>query len=219
MLNLTRSELTKLRTTAAPWWTSGLIIAAGALVGFAFGGGQGFWMPASTIILSVGLAISPLVIVQSAMAVATEYRYGIPSVTYRITPARWKVALVKLVASAVLSAGCAFLAEALAFSLADAPRADLGRLPLVAAAVTLLTQGVAWLLRNTAGAVTTVLALQFVLEAVVRMTPGEGIDRYTPFFNVSTFLFNGSWSSLGIVTAWAAVAWVAGVVLLELRDA
>ena len=91
----------------------------------------------------------------------------------------------------------------------------------------MLTQGVGWIVRNTAGTVTLVFAFQFVVETIVGFIPGIGRDiaQYLPFSNYYAFVTNAPaqhdnvWVSYGIFLAWAVVAWVAGVVLLHRRDA
>ncbi|QPK83047.1 ABC transporter permease [Corynebacterium qintianiae] len=241
MLNLFPAEWTKLRSTASFFWTTGLILAAAAGFAaiFAAPAGGGMYIPI-TVIMTVGMISAIIVIVQAAMVVTTEYRFGVQATNFRLAPQRWQVALAKLLLYAALAAATVFLASVLAFTLGDALASvpanwtsnaatlrALWALPLGAALLVMFTHGVGWIVRNTAGTVTLVFAMQFVAETVIGFIPrvGRDIVGYMPFSNLFAFMFNtptqnhGVWASLGIFAAWALAAWVVGVVLLHRRDA
>ncbi|EEI18016.1 chloride channel protein [Corynebacterium lipophiloflavum] len=239
MLNLVRAEFTKLRSTASFYWTTGLILAIAAGFATAFAAPAGAVYFPITVVMAVSMISAIIVIVQAAMVVTTEYRFGLQSTNFRLAPRRWQVAVAKLVLYAVLAALTVLVALIIAFVLADA-LADvpanwtsnpatlraLWAVPLATATLTMLTQGVGWIVRNTAGTVTLVFAFQFVVETIVGFIPGIGRDiaQYLPFSNYYAFVTNAPaqhddvWVSYGIFLAWAVVAWVVGVVLLHRRD-
>ncbi len=241
MPNLFFSEWTKLRSTASFWWTSGLLV----LIPVALAGLLASSVPyfsAVPVVMLTAVTTSIIVTVQAAMAVTTDYRYGLPATTFRLTPVRWRVAAVKFLLYAAVAALLTCLALVVSYTLGGAvagggsvfgwasdPAATraLWALPLAAAGVALLSQGLGWLTRNTAGAITLVFALEFVLESVVGLLPklGEHVARYTPFSNLYAFMFNapaGGFTvaeSFGVFLMWALGLWIAGLVVLELRDA
>lgn len=243
MLNLFPAEWTKLRSTASFWWTSGIMLVFGALFGALFGSTSRIsgmpYVPA-TVTATVALTAGIVVMVQASMAVTTEYRFGIPATNFRIAPQRWQVAVVKLLLSAILAALVTFLALVIAFAVGDATAAvganwtqnkavhrALWAVPLGMALITLLQQGVGWIVRNTAGAVVAGMGMMLLVENLVGLIPryGTEISKYVPFYNLLAFMTNqpnGHWSvgaSLGIFAVWAVALWVIGVLTLEARDA
>lgn len=239
MLNLVASEWTKLRSTASIYWTTGLIVAIAAGFAAVFAAPVGGMYLPITVIMVVGMISAIIVTVQAAMVVTTEYRFGVQSTNFRLSPQRWQVALAKLLLYAVIAAAAVFVALAVAFALGDAlaqvpanwttnpaTTRALWAVPLAMSVLVMFTQGVGWMVRNTAGAITLVFAFQFVAETVVGFIPriGRDVVQYMPFTNLFAFMFNtptqhhGLWASLGIVAAWAAAAWVIGIVLLHRRD-
>ncbi|WP_156784100.1 hypothetical protein [Corynebacterium timonense] len=107
MLNLFASEWTKLRTTASLWWTSGLIIAVPAAITAMMASADSefglVYVPLS-VVMTVTLIAVVILTVQAAMTVTTEYRFGVPATTYRLTPTRWAVGATKLVLYALIAA-------------------------------------------------------------------------------------------------------------------
>ncbi|QYH19179.1 ABC transporter permease [Corynebacterium aquatimens] len=243
MLNQIRAEWTKLRSTASFWWTSGVMIALGAMYGALFAwtsqlGGMPY-IPLA-VVASVALTTAIVVVVQQSMIVTTEYRFGIPATNFRLRPQRWQVAVAKLLLGAVLVALLTVVTLVVAFTVGDltaavsadwtsnpATKRALWALPLGMALLTMFVQGVGWLVRNTAGSVVIGLAMMLVIEAIAGLVPkiGQDLVSYLPFNNLLAFMTNqptAYWelgTSLGIFAAWAVAAWVAGVVALHLRDA
>lgn len=251
-INTVASEWTKLRTTASFWWTTALFIffALGwaALTGFstieAEGGFPTLW--ASSIVVVVYLLGFAVLMIQSVMLVTTEYRYNLQSATYLATPRRWTVALAKLLLFATFAAALTFLSVIAAFYVAkwtapesaaalfqpfqdDRARDILWIYPASAAAVVLLSQGVSYLLRQTAGSVSFMLIWFLALEQIFRLIPRIGSDvvGYLPFENLNAFinrtdLQNIPWDSDGsgaYFFLWAVVIWLTGVLVLHRRDA
>lgn len=239
MLNLIKAEWTKLRSTASIYWTTGLIlaIAAGFAAVFAAPVG-GLYLPL-TVIMVVGMISAIIVTVQAAMVVTTEYRFGVQGTNFRLVPQRWRLATAKLLLYALLAAVIVFLALVIAFTLGDAlaqvpanwttnpaTTRALWAVPLGTAVLVMFAQGVGWIVRNTAGAITLVFAFQFVAETVVGFIPriGATLVQYMPFTNFYAFIYNspikqhGVGVSFAIFAAWALLAWVVGVALLHKRD-
>ena len=243
MLNQFPAEWTKLRSTASFWWTTGITIVLGALYGGLFGwSAQLSGMPylPITVVASVALTTAIVIVVQQSMIVTTEYRFGIPATNFRLRPRRWQVGVVKLVLGALLAALITLAATVVAFVVGDllapvpadwptnpAAQRALWALPLGMAVLTMLMQGIGWLVRNTAGAVVIGLSMMLILETIISLFPKFGADvaKYLPFGNLIAFMTNQPtphWSlstSLLIAVAWAAGVWIAGIVALTARDA
>ncbi|AQQ16128.1 ABC-2 family transporter protein [Corynebacterium glaucum] len=243
MLNQFPAEWTKLRSTASFWWTTGLIIAFGALFGALFGWSarlsNQLYVP-TLVVAVVALTTIIIVIVQQSMIVTTEYRYGIQATNFRLRPKRWEVAVVKLLLGALIVAVASVIAVVAGFVLGDliapvaadwktgeATQRALWAVPLGMVLLTLFVQGVGWLTRNTTASVVIGLGMMFVIETIVALLPkiGQDVVKYMPFSNLMGFMNNQAaegmtvWQSLGIFAAWAVVVWVLGVVSLTVRDA
>lgn len=251
-LNTLAAEFTKLRTTASFWWTTalfiGLALGWAALTGTttmeAEGGFPTLW--ASSTVAAVYLIGFPVLMIQSIMLVTTEYRYQLQSATFLATPRRWTVALAKLLLYAAFAAALTFLVVVAAFFIAKAlappaaaamfepfrdPAAQeiMWVYPAAAAMIVMISQGVALLLRQTAGTVALMLIWFMGLEQIFRLVPkvGHDIVRYLPFQNLDAFVNDFAldgvpWDVHGsgaFFLAWAVVAWVSGVVVLQRRDA
>ena len=186
------------------------------------------------------MTIGIVVIVQAAMTVTTEYRFGIPATNFRLTPQRWRVALAKVVVGVVGVVVATLLAVVVAFILADlttavpagwttnsATQRALWAVPLGMALLTLFTQGVGWIVRNTSAAIVIGLSMMLLLETIVGFIPkyGQDVAKFLPFNNLIAFMMNQPtqhWelgASLGIFAVWAVALWVIGVLLTEARDA
>jgi ABC-2 type transport system permease protein len=193
------------------------------------------------------------VVVLAVLAITNEYDTGMIQTTLAATPRRSMVVVSKatVVTATVLAAGAVGVLGSLlaartilpgngftpangypSLSLADGPtlRAAIGTV-LYLGLVALLSLGVGTAVRDTAGAVTTVLTLlygfpvvaAFVtdpawherLQRLAPMTAGlavqatRGLDR----------LPVGPWAGLGVLAAYAGSALLLGAVLFELRDA
>jgi ABC-2 type transport system permease protein len=250
-LHTLAAEFTKLRTTASFWWTTalfiGLALGWAALTGSttmeAEGGFPTLW--ASSTVTAVYLIGFPVLMIQSIMLVTTEYRYQLQSATFLATPRRWTVALAKLLLYAAYAAALTFLVVVAAFFLArslappsaaalfepfrdGAAQKIMWVYPVAAMMVVMLSQGVALLLRQTAGTVALMLIWFMGLEQIFRLVPkvGHEIVGYLPFENLRAFvddfaLEGVAWEVRGsgaFFLLWAVVVWAAGVVALQRRD-
>ena len=244
------SEWTKLRTTASLWWTTVLFIVFG--VGFigVFAvlakKNQEADVPAvmaasdaASGIQQIGLII---LIIQAIMVVTSEYRFNFIATTFQTTPNRTYVAFIKWLVYAVFTAILTFLCLVASLSIVKGILPDspfkltdddavrlMWALPLEAVLVVTFAMAVAWLVRQTAGAVSIVLIWYLALESLLVYMPkvGPKIHGYLPFVNLNAFYdktdvpdiawgYNGS---LLYFVAWAVGLFVIGVVLLNRRDA
>lgn len=243
MHNLIQAEWTKLRTTASFFWTTGITLVISALYGLLFGyASRTSGMPYAplTVIASVATTIAIIVIVQAAMTVTTEYRYGIPATNFRVVAQRWQLAVAKVLLGAALAAVVTLIGLVIAFILGDltasvpanwttnpATQRALWAVPLGMALITMFTQGVGWLVRNTSGTIVACISMMLLVETIVGFIPRFGADvaKFLPFGNLTSFMVNqpnGHWGlgvSLLVFAVWAVGLWIAGLVALESRDA
>lgn len=246
-VNTIISEAIKLFTTKSIWWTSALFIAFSLGVAALMGSfTEGMPLTPQNAVVGVYMFGFIIIAVQAVMVITSEYRHKYQSITYLATPRRWTVAVAKLLLYAVIAAlltlvvlvACYLLAEALVspevgaafdpFGSEDGQRL-IWAYPLMAALITLFAQGIALLLRQTAGAVTLVLMWYLALEDIIGILPKVGADirNYLPFNNLHAFVSGTpipdiAWGVGGsglYFLLWAVVIWVAGVVLLQKRDA
>ncbi|WPF65897.1 MULTISPECIES: multidrug ABC transporter permease [unclassified Corynebacterium] len=252
LLNTYRAEYLKLRSTASLWWTSAVFLFLGLIVPVGFGattaanptGMEGYEAMVTPDLLLGGLVVAclPVVVVQAAMTVSTEYRFGGQALTLLATPSRIVVAVAKWLAYAVHIAVLTLLVVLVAYAVGGAlipgltptsffedghALTFLWTTPLSMVLLTTLTQGIALMVRNTAGAVVLVLAWMMVLEGAVSMLPkiGAKVAEYLPFQHFQAFLGQipaGDWGVMhsGLYFAlWAVGIWGLGFALFARRDA
>ncbi|MBC3185741.1 hypothetical protein H7347_03985 [Corynebacterium sp. zg-331] len=246
-----RAEYLKLRTTASLWWSSLIFVVLGLLVPIAMGTRwathpedlEAYGPPTPDTILSgLFVACLPVVVVQAAMTVSTEYRFGGQTVTLLATPRRVVVAAAKLLAYVVHVVVLAAVVVLVAYLLTGVlvpgmspasfltdreALAYLWSVPLGMALLTAFTQGIAMLVRNTAGTAVLVLAWMWVLEEAVGVLPtiGVRVADYLPFRNLLAFVTQMPVGDGGVIGSglyfalWAAAIWGLGVALFHRRDA
>ncbi|MGP6174688.1 multidrug ABC transporter permease [Corynebacterium sp. A21] len=247
-LNTLSSEWIKLRTTKSFWWTSALFIffsvgIAALMGGFSEAGGT---PPPDLIVTGLYMFGFIVIAVQAIMVVTSEYRHKYQSVTYLATPKRWTVAVAKLLLYMVIAMVLTLITVVLCFLVAgwllpsemsasydpfgsESGQRILWIYPVMAAMMVIFSQGIALLLRQTAGAVTLVLMWFLALEEIIGFLPkiGENIKNYLPFGNLNAFVADFAipdfhWGATGsglYFLAWAVVIWLVGVIVLQRRDA
>ena len=130
MVNLIKSELIKLRSTKALWWTSGLILFFS--LGFALlnGGMTGSLLTSEEakkdpeLYMSVAAGIGSdmglsgflsfgmmIVMIQAVMLVTTEYGANTSKTTLLATPTRWQVPIAKFLVYGVIASVLAFISN------------------------------------------------------------------------------------------------------------
>lgn len=189
----------------------------------------------------------PVLLIQAIMVVTTEYRYGLQATVYMANPRRWQVPIAKFVLYAVTAAILVFLAVVGAYAIgsafgaedvsqgydpfgSDAGKRGMWVYPLAAVLLALFGQGLGLLLRQTAGTVAISLILYLGIDGLLMLLPkfGEKIVNFAPFTAFQRWTadmapppeapFDSVTGYLVVFIVWAAVLWIAGVVLLQKRD-
>jgi ABC-type transport system involved in multi-copper enzyme maturation permease subunit len=250
------SEWTKLRTLRSTVYA--LLAAVAFLIGFAIlvpSVVTAHWPPrdpqdALTFdpvgVSLVGGFFAQLAIgVLGVLIMTGEYATGMIRATLAAVPTRlpvlWAKALVYGITSLVLSTIAAIIAFFIGQAILSSKhiettwgsphvaRAVFGS-ALYLAGVGLLGLGLGALLRNTAGAISTLFALLFVVPVVVHFLPSswsDAISKYLPS-NAGQVITNsrsldphslGAWTGLGVFFLYALVALVLASIALLRRDA
>ena len=254
MINTLRSEWTKLTTTTALYWTTFLLVALSLLIAGIMGKNvqpdpTAYNIPilyardAVNGIFIFGLFITSI---QAIMTVTAEYRHNYQSVTFLGTPNRILVAITKWILYGFFAAFLTFITVILCFYMAKAMASDVASstlrvwqddnairfmwaYPLIMFLVVTLSQGVAWLLRQTAGAVAIMSLWILVLENLLSLIPkvGKKIALYGPIMNMQAFatrtdIVDAPWDYNGSIiyfAAWAFGFFILGTAVLRVRDA
>lgn len=252
--DVVRSEWTKLRTVRSTYFALGaavvLIVGLGALISFEIGShyarhaNSANFDPTSRSLASVTfgqLAIGVL----GVLVISSEYSSGMIRTTLQAMPRRgWLLAAKALVFAAVafvvgeVSTFAAFFVGQPLLKAGPAPYATIGQ-PGVARAVFaaglyialtgLLALGIAVLLRHTAGAITVVVALYFVLPGVANALPTswqQPVEEFLPSGagrSMSSVIhqahFLTAWPAFGVLCIYVAVVMAAAALSLKRRDA
>jgi ABC-2 type transport system permease protein len=253
------AEWTKLRTVSGPAWlllgVVTLTIAVSAAATGATHCPQNLTCPVDTTKLSLtGIQFGQAVVaILAVLAFCNEYSTGMIRVTLAAMPRRHTV----LAAKAILIAGLVLVAGAVAvfgsvlaghlilpghgFTAARGfPPVWLSYGPTLRAAcgsvlyltlIALLSLGVAVIVRDSAVAIGTVLALLYLFPIVLAFIGNEHwqlrLERWTPTIAGLTIqdttglrgLPITPWGGLGVLAIWAGAALLAGTLALRLRDA
>jgi ABC-2 type transport system permease protein len=201
-----------------------------------------------------GLAAGQAVVaVLALLAMTNEYSTRMICTTLMTDARRVRVLLCKagVVTAAVLAAGALGVAASMLagrvilsgngftaangyspLSLADQPtlRAAAGSV-LYLGLIALLSIGIGTIVRDTAGAVTTVMAVLYLAPLATALTSDpqwrERLNRFAPTNAGQAIqatveldqLPIGPWAGLGVLAGWAGAATVLGALLFKLRDA
>ncbi|HJP73144.1 MAG TPA: ABC transporter permease [Pseudonocardiaceae bacterium] len=190
-----------------------------------------------------GYTIAQLIVgVLGVLVVTGEYGTGMVRASLSAVPKRLPVVWAKMVVFAGITFVVTTVASLLAFFIGQAIlnsqgigttigapgvlRAVIG-MGLYLTGVGLLGVGLGWIIRNTAGAVSTVLGLLLVLPGIVEALPaswGEHIAPYLPSVAGHEIALVhpgmlGPWAGFGVLIGYVAVAAGIGAYLLERRDA
>ncbi len=201
---------------------------------------------AGSTVAGVNIAGFLVVIIQAVMMFTTEFRFGYQQQGFLATPKRWVVAVAKWLLYLIIAMALTFITVLLCFYVAKALASDLAsstldvwnddqakrimwQYPLAAALLVTFSSGIALLLRQTAGAITLILMWQLAIEDLLSFLPkiGEPVAKYGPFTNLRAFItdyqsVDPGWSAAmaGVYFGvWALVLFIAGIVVLEKRDA
>lgn len=253
------SEWTKLMSTKAIYWTTALFLFFGmgfaAIYGLdvpedpvvlALTGMKLRLIRAHSVVVGVAGVSMFVLIIQAIMVVTGEYRHNYQSVTFLITPNRSKVVVTKWLLYSLFGAVLTFITVVLSFYMTkqvagseispslmvwsdDSARHIMWGYPLAAVLLVTLSQGVSWLLRQTAGAIALMGVWFLALENLLGLLPkvGEYISKYGPMKNLNAFLMKtpiadipwGLNGSIVYFAVWAFAIFIAGAVMVKVRDA
>jgi ABC-2 type transport system permease protein len=253
LMGAVRSEITKIRSVRSTYWTLLALVVVtvgfGALAswGVATHGHPGPGFDATQQSLS-GLYISQLIMgVLGVLVITAEYSTGMIRTTLMTMPHRGTViaakalvfAVVAFVTGLITCLASFFLGQALMSShhisttigQPQVLRAVIGG-ALFLTACGLLAFGIGLLLRHTAGAISAVVALLFVLSILVNFLPQSWqvhIDKWVPAVAGmqvwTTVTAHGGdptfapWTGFAVFCGYAAIAVIAGALLFRKRDA
>jgi ABC-2 type transport system permease protein len=249
-----RSEFTKIRSVRSTYWTllalAVVTIGFGALAswGVATHGHAGPGFDPTQQSLS-GLYISQLIMgVLGVLVITSEYSTGMIRTTLSTMPHRGTVIAAKAVVFTVVAFVTGLVASFASFFLGQALmsshhisttigqphvlRAVIGG-ALFLTACGLLAFGIGLLLRHTAGAISTVVALLFVLSLLINFLPQSWqvhVDKWVPAIAggqiwTTVAVPRGAnpmfapWTGFAVFCGYAAVAVIVGAVLFRKRDA
>ncbi|WP_144128337.1 ABC transporter permease [Catellatospora sichuanensis] len=262
MTRTLHAEWTKLRTVPSTGWLLLAAVTATVLVGYAATGTldiqhcQAPWCYEDTTKLSlVGVRLGQAaIVILAVLAVTPEYGTKMIKTTLAATPDRLTVLASKLIVVTgvtLVAAVVGVLGSLLAartvlpgngftsangyppLSLGDdlTMRAAVGTV-LYLALIAVLGVGVGVLVRDTAGAVTTVLMLLYASPVLALLVSDprwqHRIHRYSPMDagltiqttrDIATTTHIGAWAGLGMLAAYAAAALVAAALVFRVRDA
>jgi ABC-2 type transport system permease protein len=247
-----RSEFTKIRSVRSTYWTLlGMIVVSigfGILASYAAtrnNQGPGFDPTAQSL---GGLYISQLIIAALGVLVITsEYSTRMIGTTLTALPRRGTVIAAKMIVFAVVAfvssliicfasfwAGQAIMSSHHIGTTLSQPgvlRAVIGG-ALFLTACGLLAFGIGLLLRHTAGAISTVVALLFVVSILIHLLPDTWqvhVDKWMPAIagsqiwsvvpSAGRFPNFAPWTGFAVLCGYAAIAIAAGVILFRRRNA
>lgn len=252
-----RSEFTKLRSVRSTYWTLLALLVVSLGLGAAISGGSaadlnahpgdkaGF--DATQVSLIAFFELGQLVIaVLGALAITSEYSTGMIRTSLTAQPRRGVVYAAKaivftavtLVVSLVLAFVAFFLGQALlsgtgvsaTLSGTNVLRAIIGS-ALFVTLVALIAFGIGAILRHTAGAITTVIGVMFIIPILMQFLPHTwrwDIMRFFPDAAgqvISVTVGDGNehlwspWGQFAVTAVYAAVVVGAGAYLFRKRDA
>jgi ABC-2 type transport system permease protein len=249
-----RSEITKIRSVRSTYWTLLALVVVtvgfGALAswGIASHGHPGPNFNAAAQSLS-GLYISQLIIgVLGVLVITAEYSTGMIRTTLMTMPHRGTVIAAKAVVFGVVAFVTGLITCLASFFLGQALMSShhisttLGQPhvlreviggALFLTACGLLAFGIGLLLRHTAGAISTVVGLLFVLSILINFIPQSWqnhVAKWIPadagvqIWSTATTARGGTpmfapWTGFAVFCGYAAIALIAGIVLFRKRDA
>ncbi|MBT2231858.1 ABC transporter permease subunit [Nonomuraea sp. NEAU-A123] len=246
MMDILRSEWTKIRSVRSTVWTlavtAALMLGFAALIGAAAKSTADGPIPgdqAVTMSLGGSMLAALSMATLGVLVISSEYRTGGIRTSFMAVPQRMRLltgkivvfVAISLVVCLVASAGAIGVGVAIfqppSIELGDVVRSSLGS-GLYLTACGLFGLGLGTLVRHTPGAIVSAIALILVLPMMANQLPGEWGKTVAEYFTTNAGLLvvsgqtNGSlgpWSGFAVYLAWVAVAVLAGGVLMRRRDA
>lgn len=255
--NIVASEWTKIRSVRSTYWTLlaaavmtiGLSAIVCAVIAAQWGGMKaadraGFDAASSS--LTGGILAQLAIAVLGVLVITSEYASGMIRTTFAAVPQRVTVLLAKagvfgvvtLVVTSVSCFAAFFIGQALlsgenigvSITTPNALRTVVGTI-LYLTILGLLSLGIGTLLRKTAGAISAVVAMLFVLPVLASFLPSsmEAVEKYLPS-NAGQSIISGSadrggpellapWTGIGVFLLYAVVVLGFGAFNLTRRDA
>lgn len=250
-----RSEFTKIFSVRSTYWTLLAMLAVtvgfGALAswGAASHGTHGPFFDATRQSLA-GLYISQLIIgVLGVLVISSEFSTGMIRTTLSTMPRRGTMVAAKAVVFTVVAFAASLITCLASFFLGQAlmsshhMNATLGQPGVLRAVIGgalfltacgLLAFGLGLLIRHTAGGISAVVGLLFVITVITQFLPSSwqnDLDKWMPALAGgqlwttmgqppgSTPTYFGPWAGFAVLCGWAALAVVAGVLSFLRRDA
>ncbi|PZG22964.1 ABC transporter permease subunit [Nonomuraea aridisoli] len=246
MIDIIRSEWTKIRSVRSTVWTLAvtalLMLGLSALLGAASANSADEPMPGGDAVamsLSGSMFASLSMAALGVLVISAEYRTGGIRTSLMAVPRRLRLltgkivvfTAVALVVCVAASAGAIAVGVAItrppSVEMAEVVRASLG-CGLYLSTCGLFGLGLGTLVRHTPGAIVAAVALILVLPPMTNQLPGEWGRVVAEFFTTNAGAlvvfgrsgeYLGPWSGFGVYLAWIAVAVAAGAILLHRRDA
>ena len=244
MLRLVRGEIRKLTTTKLPWGFLAVLVVVAALDAavIAFGtdmdGSKAFVATAADQKSFMAFAFNAMIGTSlfGAIAVAREYGHDTVVPTFLTSPKRYRAVLAQLTAMLLAGAVLALVGQALVIAGASLALPStglsfmvsaggltqlLGAATLAGAVGAVLGAGLANIIRNIGGAVTTAVLVLFVMPPLAaQLVNGAGSWIPTTLFSVISGVSPdvSLWAALIAVTAWALVPAAAWLVSVQRRD-
>ncbi|MEU4229310.1 ABC transporter permease subunit [Nonomuraea sp. NPDC026600] len=246
MMDILRSEWTKIRSVRSTVWTlavtAGLMLGFSALISAAAKSTATGPVPGDQ---AIGMSLTGTMIAALSMAtlgvlvISSEYRTGGIRTSLMAVPKRMRLltgkivvfVAISLVVCVVASAGAIGVGVAIfqppSIELGEVVRSTLGS-GLYLTACGLFGLGLGTLVRHTPGAIVSAIALIMVLPVFANQLPGDWGRTVAEYFTTNAGLLvvsgqsNGSlgpWSGFAVYLVWVAVAVLAGAVLMRRRDA
>ena len=251
-----RSELTKLRSVRSTYWTLLALVVVSIGIGAAISAGSanqphspGDGFDATQVSLIAFFELGQLVIaVLGAMTITSEYSTGMIRTSLTAMPRRGTVYAAKaavfgavaLVVSLVTSFLAFFVGQAIlhgtvhaTLSQPDVLRAIVGS-ALFVTVVGLIAFGVGAIIRHSAGAITTVIGMMFIIPIIVQVLPQTwryDLIRFLPdsagrVISITVMPSGGevyhmwsAWPQFAVTAVYAVVLLAIGAYLFRKRDA
>ncbi|MGN9843782.1 ABC transporter permease subunit [Nonomuraea sp. H19] len=246
MIDILRSEWTKIRSVRSTVWTLAvtavLMTGMSALISAASKNNPGGPLLAEQ---AITMSLTGILFTQLAMAtlgvlvISSEYRTGGIRTSLMAVPKRMSLltgkffvfTVTSLIVSAVAAAAAIGVGLAItqppSVAMGDVARAVLGS-TLYLTACGVFGLGLGTLVRHTPGALVSAIALILVLPQVANQLPGQWGKTVAEYFTTNPGLLIvmdqssgslGPWSGFGVYLGWVAVAVIVGAVLMQRRDA
>jgi ABC-2 type transport system permease protein len=253
-----RSEFTKIRSVRSTYWTLLVLLAVSVGLGGAISaatashwnqmspGDQATFDPTQTSLAGLFYLGQLVIVVLGAMVLTSEYSTGMIRTSLSVMPRRPTVFAAKTLVLGTVTLAVTVVASFITFFLGQALLASThhqaslsgpGVMRAVVGSAVYVTLcglfafAVGALIRHTAGAITTVIGILFVLPILAHVLPDSwyhGVERWLPSSagsaisqtvgQVDTHLFSG-WGEMVVFAVYVAALLVAGLGLFQTRDA